>query len=568
MNKDVIYIDVDDDVTAIIGKIKKAKEKIVALVPPKRAGALQSAVNLRLIDRMARAEKKTLVLITNNQALVALAASAKIPVAKNLQTKPEVAEVAALVVDDGDDIIDGADLPVGDHAKSVKVKDGTAVVPASLRSDDIDATDLDIDGEQVEGPVAAATVARAAIAKTAANKNKKSKIPNFDTFRKRLFLIIGGGVALIALLIWMFVFAPAATVIITASTSPAPVSSAITLGGTAAVDYSKGIVSSVAQTMQANETVAFEATGTAQAGEKATGQVVFKNCEDPAAIAIPAGTTISANGSSYVTQSAVSVPGGSGGFGGCSTPGTSAAVAVTASDVGSSFNKANGTTFSVAGHPNSGAQYMRAVASTAIDGGSSRTVKVVSAEDVDRANGQLIGVSSDAKKAELKKKFTNGEIVIDSSFTVDRGAAVSAPAVGAEAADGKATLTVPTTYTIQAVPKNDLDSYLKANLEANVVDKSAQKVYSTGIKGATIANFQKNGDTLTATVNASGSVGPIIDESATKDEIKGKRYGEVQQALESMDGVKSVDVQFSYFWVRTVPNNTSKITIEFKVQDE
>ena len=41
MNKDVIYIDVDDDVTAIIGKIKKAKEKIVAIVPPKRAGTLR-----------------------------------------------------------------------------------------------------------------------------------------------------------------------------------------------------------------------------------------------------------------------------------------------------------------------------------------------------------------------------------------------------------------------------------------------------------------------------------------------------------------------------------------------
>jgi hypothetical protein len=55
MNKDVIYIDVDDDVTAIIGKIKKAKEKIVAIVPPKRAGTLQSAVNIRLLDRMAKA---------------------------------------------------------------------------------------------------------------------------------------------------------------------------------------------------------------------------------------------------------------------------------------------------------------------------------------------------------------------------------------------------------------------------------------------------------------------------------------------------------------------------------
>ena len=98
MNKDVIYIDVDDDVTAIIGKIKKAKEKIVALVPPKRTGALQSAVNLRLLERMAKNDKKKLVLITNNQALVALAASAKIPVAKNLQSKPELAEVAGASV--------------------------------------------------------------------------------------------------------------------------------------------------------------------------------------------------------------------------------------------------------------------------------------------------------------------------------------------------------------------------------------------------------------------------------------------------------------------------------------
>ena len=53
MNKDVIYIDVEDDITAIIGKVKTAKEKIVALVPPKRVGVLQSAVNLRLLGRAA-----------------------------------------------------------------------------------------------------------------------------------------------------------------------------------------------------------------------------------------------------------------------------------------------------------------------------------------------------------------------------------------------------------------------------------------------------------------------------------------------------------------------------------
>ena len=49
MNKDVIYIDVEDDITAIVGKVKASKERIIALVPPKRVGVLRSAVNMRLI---------------------------------------------------------------------------------------------------------------------------------------------------------------------------------------------------------------------------------------------------------------------------------------------------------------------------------------------------------------------------------------------------------------------------------------------------------------------------------------------------------------------------------------
>jgi len=552
MNKDVIYIDVDDDVTAIIGKIKKAKEKIVALVPPKRAGSLQSAVNLRLIDRMARNEKKTLVLITNNQALVALAASAKIPVAKNLQTKPEIAEVAALVVDEGDDIIDGSQLPVGDHAKTVKVKDGTAVAASSMRSDDIDATDLDIDGEMVSGPVASSTVAKSAMARLAKNA-KKPKIPNFDSFRKKLLLGITGGVGLIALLVWMFVFAPAATVIITASTTPAPVSSAITLGGTAATDFSKGIVSSVSQQAQKDEVVEFEATGQKDIGETATGTVRFSTSSIPSLGTIPAGTELrTSSGKVFTTDQAVTLTL-------ANYSGTN--VAMTAVSGGESYNGASG---SMSGAPSG----VMATIVGSTSGGTTNVVKVVSADDIDRAQGQLIGATTDAQKTELKKKFVNGEIVIDTSFTVTRSTAVSTPAVDAEAADGKARLTVPTTYSIQAVSKTDLDTYLRKNLESNLDDKDVQKVYNTGVDAATISNFRKDGETMLASVNAKGSVGPIINEDAIKEQIKGQRYGEVQQALETMNGIKSVDVKFSYFWVRTVPNNTDKITIQFKVQDE
>lgn len=559
MNKDVIYIDVDDDVTAIIGKIKNAKEKIVALVPPKRAGALQSAVNLRLLERMAKTDKKQLVLITNNQALVGLAANASIPVAKNLQSKPELAEVPALIVDDGDDIIDGADLPVGDHAATVKVKDSTRPTATDDRSDAIDATDLNIDGEDVAVGAAAVAASTRKAVKTATKSGKnRPKIPNFDSFRKKLFFGVGAGVALIALLIWMFVFAPAATVIITASTTPTPVSASIKLGGTAATNYQQGIVSSVSKQDKKDVTLEFSATGQKDVGSKATGTLKVSRLTQ-SDYTLPAGSSFTtASGLVFKTDSDVVIPASQPCF--PSYCAQSATVTVTAAESGTTYNGATGTATGPSG--------TTGTFQGPTSGGTSKIAKVVSADDVERAKGDLLGKSTDDEKKALIKSFTNGEIVIDSSFTVARGDASSNPAVDQEAANGKAVLTIPTTYTIQAIAKADLDSYLKSYLNAKLDNANSQKVYSSGIDGATVSNFKQDGETMLGTVNATGSVGPKIDEEAVKNQVKGKRYGEVQQSLESIDGVQEVDVQFSYFWVRTVPNNINKINIEFKVKND
>ena len=72
MNKDVIYIDIEDDITTIIGKIKASKQRIIALVPPRRTGILQSAVNIRLLARAAKLADKTIVIITNDSVLAGL----------------------------------------------------------------------------------------------------------------------------------------------------------------------------------------------------------------------------------------------------------------------------------------------------------------------------------------------------------------------------------------------------------------------------------------------------------------------------------------------------------------
>ena len=87
MNKDVIYIEPEDDITDIINQLKSAKQKVVALVPPKKLGVLRSAVNTRLIAKTATEAEKSVVIVTTDPSLMKLSAAAKIPVAKSLQSQ-------------------------------------------------------------------------------------------------------------------------------------------------------------------------------------------------------------------------------------------------------------------------------------------------------------------------------------------------------------------------------------------------------------------------------------------------------------------------------------------------
>ena len=88
--KDVIYIDIDDEITAIIDKLRTSEARIVALVLPKRATVFQSSVNMKLLKKAADESKKRLVLITSEANLMPLASSIGLYVAKNLQSKPEI----------------------------------------------------------------------------------------------------------------------------------------------------------------------------------------------------------------------------------------------------------------------------------------------------------------------------------------------------------------------------------------------------------------------------------------------------------------------------------------------
>lgn len=533
MQKDVIYIDVEDDITAIIDKVKKSKEKVVALVPPKRIGVLQSAVNLRLLNRAAGNANKHLVLITSNAALGGLAASAKIPVAKNLQSKPELAEIPA-VNDDDDDVINGEDLPAHEHAAI----DAPKPIPASKING------IDIDGDSA--PKAAPTRGKAA--------KKGIKVPDFGTFRKKAFIFGGLGVLLIAFLVWAIVFAPRATVIVSAETSDQDLSVAVTVGPDVQTSFAEEQLKAIRHEDKVVQTIEFDATGTKDVGERAKGTVRFTTDSYSAllrGVNIPQGTSLTtSSGKVFTTDRSVALS---------ITSGNSDSTSITAAESGESYNGASG---SVQGAPSG----VNASLTDATAGGTTKQIKVVTQADINKATVEMTQQNTDEAKKKLTAKFEPGTLLIDSSFKENSADPQSSPALGQEAT-GKAKLTQETTYTIMGVAKAQLSTYLDEALEDRL-NKDEQKVYDNGVSTIKFADFVQNTGDQAGKVNvtAVAQIGPKIDDNEIKEQVKGKRTGEIMGDLKAIDGVSDVEVKLSPFWVSGVPDDSNKITVEFKLK--
>jgi hypothetical protein len=560
MNKDVIYIDVEDDITAIIGKVNAAKEKIVALVPPKRVGVLQSAVNLRLLARAATQANKRLVLISNNTALAALAAAAQVPVAKNLQSKPEIAQIAALDVDNGEDIIDGAQLPVGELARTADTPKGTIAF-----------TNPAIDDAVRENAAEETTRATPPGPGQLPGKPKPKsgiKVPNFGRFRKRLILIIGGVIVLVGFLVWATIFAPKATVIITARTTESSANAKVTLGTDVSTSLASNTIKSVVQQTKKDLSVEFEATGKKEVGEKATGTITVRNCDYSSGFSIPAGAKFTAGGIVFVSVSAANVPGYTAPSSTlCSLGGSSsgkATIAVQASDIGDSYNISS-RNYSIESIP--GGSKVDAVG-TDMAGGSKHQITIVSADDIQAATDKMTQQNSDDIKKQLADQFNDTFIVLDQTFTVDHGSPQSAPAVDQEVASGsKAKLTSSVTYSLSGVAKADAERFLDEYFKDQLKGQADRRVYDNGAKKVTFTTIAAADSRFTANIVATAKIGPKIDDEAMKNLAKGKRYGEIQSSIEAIQGVDDVDIKFSPFWVSSAPNDTKKITIEFNLNE-
>ena len=117
--------------------------------------------------------------------------------------------------------------------------------------------------------------------------------------------------------------------------------------------------------------------------------------------------------------------------------------------------------------------------------------------------------------------------------------------------------------SMYGVDKNHLKEYVTDVASTKLADD--QRVYSAG--DPFFERFTEADGAYTAKLKTTTQSGPKVTEQDILEKSKGRKIGEVQTLIKSINGVSSVNVQPSYFWVRSVPNDENRITIELKVEE-
>ena len=612
MNKDVIYIEPEDDITDILANIKSAKNKIVALVPPKKAGVLRSAVNFKLIAKTARQNSKAIVLITSDESLLKLASAVKMPVAKTLQSKPQIPEGFSMktLSDAPSDVIEAEKpakkAPEAQKAEAAKVKveanesqeDGedidAEVRPAFKTAKDAPKKEKEIETIELDGEDS-----KAKKAVRSAKKGLPVKVPNILKYRK---FIIGGACAVVAILvfcIWAFVIAPAAKIDVKIKTSAKNFSEEVSFvldEANAKVEDGTFYVES--KSIEKKAETEYEATGELDKGQKATGTIT---------VTIPAGTVLTTAqhdqgasinaGSIFIfgevaykalegrslTSSDLGMTCPRGGRCSLNDDASFGGIPVEAVENGDKYNIAATTSgWSL----NSDAWYANSLsfASSEMTGGTSEIAKVVSKEDIERAKSTLTLPSEKEILSELNSQFGSDYLIIQASLETSEVKYTQTPDVEGEVENGKkAKLVAEKKYTVYAVKRSDINEYICKKAKEDLGDDT-QTIYSSGVTGfqkkltesdnvsadsekdsVFFESFKRGDASITAKLKSTVLVAPEVNEAMVLEKSLGNKKHDVYTALSSINGVQSVDVQVSPSFSSKVPKDESKVKITIEL---
>lgn len=547
--KDTIYVDAEDEITAIIDKMRASGSKIVALVLPKRSATLQSVVNLKLLKRTAADTKKNLVLITSDSSLLPLAGAVGLHVAKTLQSKPVIPTAptqndVAITIDNDNSI----EEPELDPHTSIGTLAG-----------DLEAEEtIELDNDK-----AAAAAAPAAGAKK--GLNKKLKVPDFDRFRLLIFAGAGLLILLIAGSYFAFSVLPKANITIKTDTTSVAINKKLTANTEVkTLNAESGVVPGISKQIKKTDSEKAPATGQRDEGTKAQGKATMSltDCSKDQ-VTIPAGTPIAANNISFLTQAEVilkSVKIGSQCKNDDFKDFSTSTVNVTAQSAGDNYNL-GARAYAVNGFSNVSAY------GSDMKGGTSKIVQVVSQADIDNARQKVMERMSNAASSDIKSQFaTDNALPLSDTLTASEPVVASSPNVNEAASDVNVNVSV--TYTVLGVRQDDIKQLIEDEVKKRI-DINKQQIQDNGLSKAVLQLSDNVSPTLAKfELKAIAVAGAQLDAEGIKKEIAGKKKGATKTLIGERPGIREVEVDYSPWWVHSTPKKLNRININFEQNNE
>jgi hypothetical protein len=233
-------------------------------------------------------------------------------------------------------------------------------------------------------------------------------------------------------------------------------------------------------------------------------------------------------------------------------------VQITASSPGDSFN-VGPTTFTLNGYSN----LYKATGSTS--GGTSKTITVLSADDITAARAKAQQEAESAKE-DLVKKAGNDSMLFKSTIQSDFTDFNTSVKQDNEAE--KVTVSARVKYTGFAAKKADVNQLFDQQIKSDV--QGNKEIYQNGSEDGQYSVLKQiAADKVQMNVKTSAYYGDPIDKKAVAKAVAGKPEKEVG------DTVKKIDDQFTGAqvenWPSILPNLpliASRITIEIKVSTD
>ena len=558
-----IYLDIDEELTSIVKRLKKSAAEEITLVVPRKAVLLQSIVNLKILKKEADRLGKKIVVNTTDKIGKNLSTKAGFIVHKKIGSESEI-QKDSLSAENGFFSQEIKEENSKQKNAPIKIRD----IVMKNKGDEGDLGDKINKGDREDkGDIYNKGDGKGNLNKGNWGDKINLQKTNEPTKRKTVFLLprlsakffLGFLTAcLIIIVLIALVILPKAEIVLTPKTEPIILNLEITVD--------KNIKSSDIQTnkipgqiisVQKEKEEEFSATGKKKIYEKARGIVtVYNEWGSSSQILVASTRFLSKDGKLFRTTKTISVPGFKR-VKGKDIPGT-IDVEIVAAEAGEEYN-IKPTAFTIPGFEGSSKYagiYGRSA--EAMKGGKVGEATVVSKDDLEKAKGALSQGIKEETISALEDEAPEGYKLLDAAIQEPGIEYISNMEAGA--ITEKFIMKAKSFVQAMIFSEEEIKKIALENLFSKLSDQkeivSENDFFDYGGPNLDIAQGQ-----MILPVHLEGIVRWKINPLLIKEDLIGKNEEELKTYLSDLKEIEKAKVSFWPFWVKRVPLTANRVDI-------